>query len=56
LHNPRSGEKGREMPPNSGWRQFPALPSAPAVELRVHINYQYVKFQFKKLHIINENN
>jgi hypothetical protein len=34
----RSKKKGRELPPSRGWRQFPALPSAPAVEPRVHIN------------------
>jgi hypothetical protein len=30
----RRGEKGKELPPNNGWWQFPALPSSPAVELR----------------------
>ncbi len=34
---------------SSGWRQFPALPSAPAVEPRVHINVQYTNFQFGKI-------
>jgi len=40
---------------NSGWRQFPALPSAPAVELGVHMNDQHTNFQFGKLWIINGN-
>jgi hypothetical protein len=34
---------------SSGWRQFPALPSAPAVEPRVHINVQHTNFQFGKI-------
>ncbi len=34
--NRRNGEKGRELPPSSSWRQYPALPSAPAVEPRAH--------------------
>ncbi len=42
----RSGEKVRELPPSSGWRKFPDLPSAPAVELRVLINDQHTNFQF----------
>ncbi len=36
--NYSSREKGLELPPSSGWRQFPALPSAPAVEPIAHIN------------------
>jgi hypothetical protein len=44
--NCRSGEKGRELPPSNGWRKFPALPSAPAVELGVHINDQHTNVQF----------
>jgi hypothetical protein len=38
----------------AGWRQFPALPSAPAVEPRVHIIDQQTNFQFGKFGIINE--
>jgi hypothetical protein len=30
--NHRRGGEGRELPPSSGWRQLPALPSSPAVE------------------------
>jgi hypothetical protein len=52
----RSREKGRELPPIRGWRQFPALPSAPAVEPSVHINDQHTNFQFGKLWIANGNN
>jgi hypothetical protein len=33
--NRRSREEARELPLTSAWRQFPALLSAPAVELRV---------------------
>jgi hypothetical protein len=33
--NRRSREEARELPPTAAWRQFPALLSAPAVELRV---------------------
>ncbi len=33
--NRRSREEGRELPLTSAWRQFPALLSASAVELRV---------------------
>jgi hypothetical protein len=33
-------QAGRELPPSRGWQQFPALPSAPAVESRVHLNDQ----------------
>jgi hypothetical protein len=34
-----SREKGRELPPSRGWRQFSALSSrGPAVETIVHIN------------------
>jgi hypothetical protein len=54
--NCRSRKKGRELPPSSGWRQFPALPSTPAVEPRVHINGQHTNFQFGKLQIINGDN
>jgi hypothetical protein len=36
-------------------RQFPALPSTPAVELRIHINDQHTNFQSEKLQIINGN-
>ncbi len=36
--------------------QSPALPTAPAVESRVHINNQHTNFQFGKLRIINGNN
>jgi hypothetical protein len=36
-------------------RQFLALPSAPVVEPRVHINDQHTYFQFGKLQIINGN-
>jgi hypothetical protein len=39
----------------SGWRQFPALPSAPAVELSSHYD-QHTNFQFGKWWIINGNN
>ncbi len=39
-----SGEKGRELPPSRSWQQFPALPSAPAVEPRAHINNQHTNF------------
>jgi hypothetical protein len=49
-------KKGRELPPSSGTQQFPALPSAPAVEPRVHINDQHTNFQFGKLWIIQGNN
>jgi hypothetical protein len=52
--NHRRRDKGRERLPNTGWRQFPAFPSAPEVELRVHINGQHTNFQFGKLRIINE--
>jgi hypothetical protein len=31
------------------WRQFPALPSGPAVEPRMHINDQHTNLQFGKL-------
>ncbi len=51
--NCRSGEKGRELPPSSGWWQFPTLPSAPTVEPRVHINHQHTNFYLEKLWIIN---
>jgi hypothetical protein len=51
--NCRSGKKGRELAPSTGWRQFPALPSAPAVEPRVHIIDQHTNFQFGKFLIIN---
>jgi hypothetical protein len=54
--NCRSGEKDRELPLSSSWRQFPALPSTPAVEPRVHRNDQHTNFQFGKLWIINGNN
>jgi hypothetical protein len=37
LLNCRSGKKGRELAPSTGWRQFPVLSSAPAVEPRVHL-------------------
>jgi hypothetical protein len=48
--NRRSGEKVREVLPSRGWRQFPALPSAPAVEPRVHINNQLMyKFPYWKI-------
>jgi hypothetical protein len=53
---PGSREKGKELPPSSGWRQFPVLPSAPAVEPRVHINHEQTNFQFGNLWIINGNN
>jgi hypothetical protein len=33
--NYRSGGEGRELPPTSAWRQFPALLSATPVEPRV---------------------
>jgi hypothetical protein len=56
VFNHRRGEKGRELPPSTGWRQFPALSFAPAVESRVHINDQHTNFQFGKLQIINGNN
>jgi hypothetical protein len=46
---PSSGE----MAPSTGWRQFPALPSAPAVEPRVHIIDQHTNFQFGTFLIIN---
>jgi hypothetical protein len=53
--NRRSGEKGRKLPPSSGWQKFP--PSASAVEPRVNINDQHTNFQFGKfLWIINVNN
>jgi hypothetical protein len=45
--NHRSGEKGRELLPSSGWRQFPALPSAPRVQPRVHINDQRTNMDHK---------
>jgi hypothetical protein len=48
--------EGKELLQSSGWRQFPALPSAPAVEPRVHINDQHKNFQFGKLGIINRSN
>jgi hypothetical protein len=48
LVNRRSREKGRELPPSRGWRKFPALPSAHAVEPRAHINDQHTNFQFGK--------
>jgi hypothetical protein len=51
-----SEEKGRELPLSRGWQQFPALPTAPAVEPRIHINDQDINFQFRKLWIINRNN
>ncbi len=54
--NRRRVEKGRELPPSSGWRQFPALPSAPVVEARVHINDQHTSLQLGKIRIINGNN
>ncbi len=54
--NRRRGEKGRDLLPSSGWWQFPALPSAPAVEPRIHINEQHTNFQFAKIWIINGNN
>jgi hypothetical protein len=50
--NRRSREKGRELPPSRGWRQFPALPPLMRVEPRVHINDQHPSFQFGKLRII----
>ncbi len=37
--------RARELPPSSGWWQFPALPSAPAVEPRV----QTYKFPIWKI-------
>jgi hypothetical protein len=55
VFNHRRGEKGRELPLNSGWGQFPTIPSAPAVEPRVPINDQHTNFQFGKLQIINRN-
>jgi hypothetical protein len=51
-----SGDKGRKLPPSRGWRQFPALISAPAVEPRVHIDNKNTNFQIGKLWIINGNN
>ncbi len=33
--NLRSEGEGRELPPTTAWRQFPALLSAPVVEPRV---------------------
>jgi hypothetical protein len=48
-----SGEKGRKLPPSKGWRQFPALISAPAVEPRVCIDDRHANFQIGKLWIIN---
>jgi hypothetical protein len=47
--NRKSREKGMELLPSSGWRQFPALPSTPAVVLKVHINDQHTNFQFKTI-------
>ncbi len=47
--NCRSREKIRELPPSSGWQQYPALPSAPAVEPRVHKNDQQYKFPIWKI-------
>jgi hypothetical protein len=46
---PQSKEKGKELPPSSGWRQFPALPTTAVVDPRVHINDQHTNFQFGKL-------
>ncbi len=43
----KSREKGRELPPSSVWCQFPALPSVPVVELRVHINDQHTNYHGK---------
>ncbi len=53
--NRRREEKGRERSQNSGWRQFPSLPSAPGVELWVYIKDRHTNFQFGKLRIINGN-
>jgi len=43
--NHRSGEKGSELPPNSGWRQFPALLPSLVVEPRAHINQFLFSFE-----------
>jgi hypothetical protein len=48
--------EGKELLQSSGWRQFPALPSATAVEPRVHIHDRHTNFQFGKLRIIMETN
>jgi hypothetical protein len=56
MQERREGQKGRELPPSSGSQQFPALPSAPAVEPTVHINDQHKNYKFEKLWIINRNN
>ncbi len=47
--NRRSWEKGRELPLGTGLEQFSALPSPPAVELRVHKNDQHTNFHFWKI-------
>jgi hypothetical protein len=49
----RSGGEGRELPPTSAWRQFPALLSTPAVELRVlSCNTAKEKFLIRHLYWI----
>ncbi len=40
---------------NRDWRQFRALPSAPVVQQRVHINDKHTNFQFGKVWIIKGN-
>ncbi len=54
--NRQKWREGKELPPNRGWWDFPALPSAPVVESRIHINDQYTSFQFGKLWILHKNN
>jgi hypothetical protein len=45
--NRRSREKGRELPPSTGYQQFPDLSSAPTVDARVHINDQHINIKLE---------
>jgi hypothetical protein len=53
---PQKQREGQGTAAKHWLRQFPALPSATAVEPRVHMNDQHTNIQFGKIKIINGNN